>query len=44
MHLVLNVLNHCGLDYVNLLLEPSFKRREPFDSRFVHDIKASVEY
>ena len=37
-------LEDAGLRDVTLILELSFREREPFDSRVVQDIKASVEY
>lgn len=37
-------LEEAGTDEVTLLLELSFREREPFESRVIDDIKASVEY
>lgn len=41
---IIPLLNEVGLQDVTLLLELSFREREPFESRVVDDIKASVEY
>ncbi|MCD4830512.1 MAG: sugar phosphate isomerase/epimerase [Anaerohalosphaeraceae bacterium] len=41
---LVNAIEESGVSDVTLLLELSFKEREPFESRVVDDIKASVEY
>tara|TARA_Y100000310_G_scaffold345862_1_gene471689 strand:+ start:809 stop:1714 length:906 start_codon:yes stop_codon:yes gene_type:complete len=41
---VLQTLKEAGCQESLLLLELSFREREPFDSRILGDIKASVEY
>lgn len=40
----LSSLEKAGIKDVDLLLELSFREREPFESRVIDDIKASVEY
>jgi sugar phosphate isomerase/epimerase len=37
-------LEKTGVEEVTLLLELSFREREPYESRVVEDIKASIEY
>ena len=41
---LLSALEKSGVETMMLMLELSFREREPFDSRVVSDIKASVEY
>lgn len=41
---LLDVLQKAGVDEITLLLELSFREREPFESRVIDDIIASVEY
>jgi hypothetical protein len=41
---VLRAINGSGAKQTLLLLELSFREREPFESRVVSDLKASVEY
>ncbi|MFC1894369.1 sugar phosphate isomerase/epimerase family protein [Candidatus Dependentiae bacterium] len=41
---LLSVLKDSGVEEITLLLELSFKEREPFESRVIQDIKASVDY
>ncbi|MFC1478494.1 sugar phosphate isomerase/epimerase family protein [Candidatus Margulisiibacteriota bacterium] len=41
---VLSVLEDTGVKEVTLLLELSFREREPFESTVIDDIKASIDY
>ncbi len=41
---LMEALNKSGIDEITLLLELSFREREPFESRVISDIKASIEY
>ncbi|MBI5787927.1 MAG: TIM barrel protein [Candidatus Schekmanbacteria bacterium] len=41
---LLKTLEESGVEEVTLLLELSFREREPFESRVIEDIKTSVEY
>ena len=41
---LLSSLEKAGVNDVDLLLELSFREREPFESNMLHDIKASIEY
>jgi D-erythrulose 1-phosphate 3-epimerase len=41
---LIHVLESCGVKDVTLLLELSFKEREPQESRVINDIKLSVDY
>lgn len=41
---LLTVLEESGVKEMTLLLELSFKEREPYESRVIHDIKTSVDY
>ena len=41
---VIETLREAGCTEALLLLELSFREREPFDSRILDDLKASVEY
>lgn len=41
---LLSALSDSGVQDMTLLLELSFKEREPFESTVIQDIKASVEY
>ncbi|MFC1546273.1 sugar phosphate isomerase/epimerase family protein [bacterium] len=41
---LLKVIQDAGINEITLLLELSFREREPFDSNVISDIKESVEY
>jgi D-erythrulose 1-phosphate 3-epimerase len=42
--MVLKALKNSGAEKVSLLLELSFREREPFESRMLEDLKQSVQY
>lgn len=41
---LINTLNAAKINDITLVFELSFKEREPFESRVIDDIKASIEY
>lgn len=41
---LIEVLKNSGFKDITLLLELSFREREPFESRVIEDIKASIDY
>ena len=41
---ILTALESAGVKDITLYLELSFRERQPFDSRVIEDIKASIEY
>lgn len=41
---LVSVLEETGIDEITLLLELSFREREPYESSVINDIKESVEY